>query len=84
MLRESLNSPKPTLQVSLLNTFISEMLLYILFSEPLKVVKISSRAITPRRGSLSAAGIDLAAPYDSLVPAQGKVLIRTALKVSSF
>lgn len=46
---------------------------------PLIVKKLSSKAIIPTRASAHAAGYDLSAAHDTLIPARGKALVMTDL-----
>lgn len=48
----------------------------------LRVKKLSEHAVLPVRGSALAAGLDLAAAYDAVVPAGGKALVKTDLSVA--
>ena len=48
----------------------------------LQVKRLSEFAILPARGSLGAAGYDLASAYDGEVPARGKALLKTDLAVA--
>lgn len=43
--------------------------------------KLSPRAISPERASQEAAGFDLHAAYDQVVPAQGRAKIKTDLQI---
>ena len=45
----------------------------------LRVKKMSEFATLPVRGSKGAAGYDLAAAYDTVVPARGKAIVKTDL-----
>ncbi|XP_060824106.1 deoxyuridine 5'-triphosphate nucleotidohydrolase, mitochondrial [Bombus pascuorum] len=47
----------------------------------LKFVKLSKNAYAPVKGSEYAAGYDLRSAYDYLLPAHGKVLVKTDLKI---
>jgi len=49
--------------------------------EPLKVKKLSENATLPVRSSPLAAGYDLASAEDTVVPAQGKALVKTDLSI---
>ncbi|XP_058793625.1 deoxyuridine 5'-triphosphate nucleotidohydrolase [Phymastichus coffea] len=46
----------------------------------LKYVKMSDKAFAPEKGSLLSAGYDLKSAYEHVVPAHGKVLIKTDLQ----
>jgi dUTP pyrophosphatase len=46
---------------------------------PLFVKRLSESATLPSRGSVQAAGYDLSAAHDGVVPARGKALIKTDL-----
>ncbi|KAI9906466.1 hypothetical protein PsorP6_016170 [Peronosclerospora sorghi] len=48
----------------------------------LRVKKLTSQAILPTRGSSLAAGLDLSAAYDAVIPAQGKGLVKTDLVIA--
>ncbi|CAI5735018.1 unnamed protein product [Peronospora destructor] len=48
----------------------------------LRIKKITSRAILPTRGSELAAGLDLSAAYDAVIPANDKGLIKTDLIIA--
>ncbi|GMF17210.1 unnamed protein product [Phytophthora lilii] len=48
----------------------------------LRVKKLSAAAVLPSRGSSLAAGLDLAAAADALIPAGGKGLVKTDLAVA--
>lgn len=48
----------------------------------LRVKKLSEHATLPVRGSKLAAGFDLAAAYDAVVPAGGKALVKTDLSIA--
>ena len=48
----------------------------------LRVKKLSPSAVLPTRGSPGAAGYDLSAAHDSIVPARGKALIKTDLSIA--
>ncbi|KAG6610830.1 Deoxyuridine 5'-triphosphate nucleotidohydrolase [Phytophthora cinnamomi] len=48
----------------------------------LRVKKLSPEAILPTRGSSLAAGLDLSAAYDAVIPAGGKGLVKTDLVVA--
>jgi dUTPase len=48
----------------------------------LLVKKISQFATLPARGSAGAAGYDLSAAYDCIVPARGKALCKTDLEMA--
>ncbi len=52
------------------------------FAEVLKVKKLSEFATIPSRGSVHAAGFDLSAAYDSIVPARGKALVKTDIAIA--
>lgn len=47
----------------------------------LKYTKIVPEAFPPTKGSLKAAGYDLKSAYDCTVPARGKALVDTGIKV---
>lgn len=49
---------------------------------PLLIKKISDKATTPTRGSAFAAGYDLYASKDTIVPAHGKVLVSTDISMA--
>ena len=48
-------------------------------TEILQVKKLSDNAFLPVRGTPYAAGFDLSSAYDAVVPARGKVLVKTDL-----
>uniref|UniRef100_A0AAV1U859 Deoxyuridine 5'-triphosphate nucleotidohydrolase n=1 Tax=Peronospora matthiolae TaxID=2874970 RepID=A0AAV1U859_9STRA len=48
----------------------------------LRVKKLSPQAILPSRGSSLAAGLDLAAAYDAVIPAGSKGLVKTDLAIA--
>ncbi|KAG2778362.1 hypothetical protein PC129_g9413 [Phytophthora cactorum] len=48
----------------------------------LRVKKMTSEAILPTRGSILAAGLDLSAAYDAVIPAGGKGLVKTDLIIA--
>ena len=48
----------------------------------LRIKKLSEHAVVPVRSSEHAAGYDLSAAYDSVVPARGKALIMTDLQMA--
>lgn len=48
----------------------------------LRVKKLSEHAVTPARGSEGAAGYDLSAAYECVVPARGKALVKTDLSIA--
>jgi len=48
----------------------------------LRVKKLSPSAVIPARGSPGAAGYDLSAAHDGVVPARGKALIKTDLSIA--
>ncbi|XP_077993843.1 uncharacterized protein LOC144447640 [Glandiceps talaboti] len=48
----------------------------------LKFAKITSNAFTPTRGSKLAAGYDLRSAYDCIVPARGKFMVKTDIKIA--
>ncbi|CAG9464349.1 unnamed protein product [Pedinophyceae sp. YPF-701] len=51
--------------------------------EPLlKIKKLSEHATIPARGSKGAAGYDLSAAHDTVVPARGKELVKTDLSIA--
>lgn len=47
----------------------------------LRFVKLTEKALTPKKGSPKAAGFDLRSAYDATVPARGKELIKTDLQI---
>ena len=49
---------------------------------PLLIKKLSDKARLPTRGSAFAAGYDLYAARDTVVPAQGKVLVDTDISIA--
>lgn len=49
--------------------------------EPLRVKKLSEHATIPKRGSAGAAGYDLSSAEDCVVPARGKVVVKTDLAI---
>jgi len=51
------------------------------FQPILRIKKISSNAITPKRGSEKAAGYDLFSAQDVSIPKQGKALISTDIQI---
>ena len=50
--------------------------------EKIQIKKLSDFAIIPSRGSSFAAGLDLSSAYDSVVPARGKVLVKTDIAIA--
>jgi len=48
----------------------------------LRVKKLSPSAVIPSRGSPGAAGYDLSAAHDGVVPARGKALIKTDISIA--
>jgi dUTP pyrophosphatase len=48
----------------------------------LLVKRLSNNAILPTRGSVFAAGFDLSAAKDTIVPARGKALVPTDLSIA--
>uniref|UniRef100_M4C299 Deoxyuridine 5'-triphosphate nucleotidohydrolase n=1 Tax=Hyaloperonospora arabidopsidis (strain Emoy2) TaxID=559515 RepID=M4C299_HYAAE len=48
----------------------------------LRIKKLSPQAILPSRGSSLAAGLDLAAAYDAVIPAGSKGLVKTDLAIA--
>lgn len=48
----------------------------------LRVKKLSEHAVLPSRGSEGAAGYDLSAAYECVVPARGKALVKTDLSIA--
>ena len=48
----------------------------------LHFTKLNDKAVTPRRGSAEAAGLDLAACADVRIPARSKCLVETGLAVA--
>lgn len=48
----------------------------------LRVKKLSDAATVPTRGSLGAAGYDLSAAHECMVPARGKALVKTDVSVA--
>lgn len=51
-------------------------------SMALRCKKVSQFATLPSRGSVGAAGYDLSAAYDSIVPARGKALVKTDIEMA--
>ncbi|CAH8564107.1 unnamed protein product [Dicrocoelium dendriticum] len=51
-------------------------------NEVLKFAKLSGHAITPTRGSALAAGYDLYAAQEVVIPAKGRGLVRTDIQIS--
>jgi dUTP pyrophosphatase len=51
------------------------------FPDKLQIVKLSEHAIIPTRGSPLAAGYDLYSAYDYVLPARGKILAKTDIKI---
>ncbi|GIL73629.1 hypothetical protein Vretimale_5486 [Volvox reticuliferus] len=49
--------------------------------DKLLVKKLSDKATLPKRGSAGAAGYDLASAEDTVVPARGKVLVKTDISI---
>jgi len=49
---------------------------------PLLIKRLSEHAVLPSRGSAQAAGYDLSAAHDGIVPARGKALIKTDLALA--
>ncbi|GLC56936.1 hypothetical protein PLESTB_001165300 [Pleodorina starrii] len=49
--------------------------------EHLLVKKLSDKATLPKRGSAGAAGYDLASAEETVVPARGKVLVKTDISI---
>ncbi|GIL49476.1 hypothetical protein Vafri_5803, partial [Volvox africanus] len=49
--------------------------------DKLLVKKLSDKATLPKRGSAGAAGYDLASAEDTIVPARGKVLVKTDISI---
>ncbi|WOC29260.1 dUTPase [Equine parapoxvirus] len=47
----------------------------------LRVVRLSSRATLPTRGSEQAAGLDLYSAYDCVVPSMGRAVVLTDLQI---
>ena len=52
-------------------------------SPPLLIKKLSDKARLPTRGSAFAAGYDLYAARDTIVPARGKVLVDTDISMAA-
>lgn len=50
--------------------------------EQLRVKKLTSTAILPKRGSSKAAGYDLAASEETVIPARGKGVVKTGLSIA--
>ena len=48
----------------------------------LRVKRLSANAVLPKRGSSLAAGYDLSAAYDVIVPKRGKALVKTDLAIA--
>jgi len=48
----------------------------------LQVKKLIKEAFIPKKGSPGAAGYDLFASHESVVPAKGKALIKTGLSIA--
>lgn len=48
----------------------------------LRVKRLSENAILPTRGSSGAAGYDLSSAYDYVIPARGKMVVKTDLSVA--
>ena len=63
---------------------ISEFILPTKESVPRSLLfsKLSEKAITPSRGSRDAAGLDLYAAHDAVIPAQGKALVKTDIAIA--
>ncbi|CAN8061428.1 unnamed protein product [Agarophyton chilense] len=52
-------------------------------SEPsLKVLRLHEKATLPKRGSPMSAGFDLAAGEDTVIPARGRAVVKTGLKIA--
>jgi len=51
-------------------------------TQPLKVKKLAASATIPTRGSDHAAGFDLYASRDSVVPARGKAMVDTDIAIA--
>lgn len=49
---------------------------------PLRVKKLSEHAQIPVRGTPRAAGYDLFSAYETLIPAQGKALVKTDIAIA--
>lgn len=49
---------------------------------PLYVKKLNDKAMIPVKGSERAAGYDIFSPDDYVVPAKGKVLVKTGLSLA--
>lgn len=49
---------------------------------PLKVQRLHEESVLPRRGSALSAGYDIAAGEASVVPARGKAIVKTGLKMA--
>ena len=50
-------------------------------NEILQIVKLSSNAITPTKGSTGAAGFDLYSAYNYMLSAYGKILVKSDLQI---
>lgn len=53
-----------------------------LLMDSMRVKRLSEHAVLPSRGSAGAAGYDLSAAHDGVVPARGKALIKTDLSIA--
>lgn len=51
--------------------------------QQLFVKKLNAEAVLPKKGSKFAAGYDLSASEDSIVPAEGKAIIKTGLAIKT-
>jgi len=52
-------------------------------AQQLRVVRLSEHASLPVRSSTGAAGYDLAAAHDAVVPASGKAIVKTDLAIAA-
>ena len=50
-------------------------------STVLKFMKLSENAYTPSKGSSRAAGYDLKSAYNYIIPASGKVIVKTDIRI---
>lgn len=50
--------------------------------EPLRVKRLATSATVPTRGSATAAGFDLYASRESVVPARGKAMVDTDIAIA--
>ncbi|XP_066142379.1 uncharacterized protein dUTPase [Euwallacea fornicatus] len=81
-------APKPTFRVSLFNGLhYSQYAKFGKMPSPqddllvLKYTKVIPEAFPPTKGSVKAAGYDLKSAVDGVVPARGKLLVDTGLKI---